>query len=175
MAIEYCTVNTNIYIQIKLYLKGIVLSQSYWNLQVIVTVLINLEGVNVKHLILYSLYAWSKYNTLHNGIPADQNSSKWRYTTNVRHLTYWKSDFYWDISFPFKSNWNRYIEGFCMWSVFWQQFPLLCPNILTLNISKSKYPNTICWIITWIMKKKFNKPLNNIGYIWKAVLVKWYP
>ncbi len=54
------------------------------------------------------------------GIPADQNSPKWRSTGNIWNLAYWILD-----SLLY---WNRYIEGFCMWNVHFH-INGLSPNI----------------------------------------------
>ncbi len=80
------------------------------------------------------------------GIPADQNSPKWRSTGNIWNLAYWISDslLYWEtylihiyhMSKCSKCNWNRYInKGFWMWNVHFR-INGLSPNIayeLTFN------------------------------------------
>ncbi len=116
-----------------------------------------------------------------------------------------------------KCNWNRYIEGFCIWNmhfyinglspnivyVIFMSWLLMAIYFLLLNywlfifcavfISylmvinskkyKSKYPNTIWWIMPCIMSELWK---NQIAInpkccliwhrlIWKAVLVTWHP
>ncbi len=75
------------------------------------------------------------------GIPADQNSPTWTCTVNIGNLADWKMDslLYWDISLTHltymskcrKSNWNNYVEGFCMWNVCFN-INWISPNITHL-------------------------------------------
>ncbi len=71
------------------------------------------------------------------GIPADQNSPKWRSKYNIWNIAYWISNslLYWDISHThvsydqvYKCNWNRYIEQFCKRNVHFH-INDLSPNI----------------------------------------------
>ncbi len=126
------------------------------------------------------------------GIPADQNSPKWRSTGNIWNLAYWISDslfieiYFIHIYHMSKCNWNRYIEGFGMWNVhfhingLYTKYHLCYLNELTFNSNlfslielltifcavfisylmvinskkyKSKYPNTIWWIMSCIMSE----------------------
>ncbi len=72
------------------------------------------------------------------GYQLTKTVSKWRFTANVWNLAYWISDslLYWDIYLIHiyhmckcsKCNWNRYIEGFCIWNVHFH-INGLSPNI----------------------------------------------
>ncbi len=71
------------------------------------------------------------------GIPADQNSPKWRSTGNIWNIAYWISDSLWIETYLIhiyhmnkcsKCNWNMYFEGFCMWNVHFH-INGLSPNI----------------------------------------------
>ncbi len=135
------------------------------------------------------------------GIPADQNSLKWRSTDNIWNLAYWISDIllYWDISHTHLS--YEQVQQVQLKQVYWRIFYVKCvfshkwviPNYrlcylneLTFNgnlfsfivlltifcavfISylmvinskkyKSKYPNTIWWIMPCIMSELWKRKI----------------
>ncbi len=67
------------------------------------------------------------YTSITTGIPPDQNSPKWRYTANteIMHIENWIVCCIETYLIPIyhmnkcsKSDWNMYIERFCIWNMF---------------------------------------------------------